>query len=383
MGLLAASALPSCMSLVPDSIANPRMTQEGSRGHAWMAASFIYSFADGSAHVMDKTLEKMAADGLPMLEKLRAAGHSMTFELKDFDDDGRAAVSAYELELHVSAAGAKERAHSLPGKPGTDPAAYDAALQPASEATKLDGEILKQGHFALYALANGMTSLNATHDSLRKHAFKLLLLRAKLEKGEKQVDWLDPNRPAEESIADIDLALRLIEEDHERQSAERADILGMLAMARSYESEGAVELLREQVASSRARAKKWRATHRRPTADDFGVRPATLPSAASITKQLTDKIGFVGSLAKVAQGVLTANPSKALEGLAEMAPEDSSAKVALDGLAAAAGGDVAGTVDAISKLTEADEAVAEVKGRLEQLEAAKGSVSDAASRAKR
>ncbi|MCA9595968.1 MAG: hypothetical protein KC776_21790 [Myxococcales bacterium] len=68
----------------------------------------------------------------------------------------------------------------------------------------------------------------------------------------------------------------------------------------------------------------------------------------------------------VAKGVATGSPSATLEGLAKLAPKDSSARVALEGLSAAAGGDVKGTVEAIAKLGGVDDELETVRARLRQ-----------------
>jgi hypothetical protein len=198
----------------------------------------------------------------------------------------------------------------------------------------------------------------------------LLALRAKLEQGQVQVDPFDPNRPKEESLADIDMALRLIEDEHRRINRQRADILALLVLAQRYREREAVVLLRKQVSASRRANEKWRATHTRPTAEDYGVAPAALPTPGAILEQIQNELGFIGELAKLAQGIVTANPSMTLDALAELAPEDGSIPTALHGLAAATRGDVQGTIDAVAELAGVSDSLDEVKARLGQLDAA-------------
>lgn len=369
LGVGSLAALSGCAQMMSGLAPQPRTMQSGAQAHAYQTASFIFAFAQGGAMVWKKTLEKVQADAVPLLEALREGGHEMRLGTKDFDADGKASVTAYELLFTVKSKSGEE--HSLPGKPGTDEGAYDAALKPAAEALKIDAEKLKQGHFALYAAANGMTTLNASHDTLQKHAFKLLALRAKIEAGEK-ADWFDPNRPKEESFADIDEALQLIEDDHQRITRARAGIVALLTLAASYQTDGALKLLEEQIATDKKSVETWLATHERPTAGDYGVKAAALPGPDFIQKQLAEKVGFLGSLAKVAYGVVSANPGKAIEGLAELAPEDSSAKTALEGVSAALQGDVMGAAEAVAELAGIGDVVDDTKGRLDQLKQLRG-----------
>ena len=367
MPLLAAvlGLLPGCANLLQGMAPELRTMQAGGKAHAYMVAATIYSFADGSSLQWNAALDKLEKDALPLLRFMNKRGHGLELDLKDYE--GPASVATYELDLIAVAKGTTER-HVLPGKPGTDPEIYDQALQPAAEALGMNARVLQDGHFALYALVPQLTTLNATHDTIKNSAFRLLVLREKLEQGQTQVDPMDPNRPKEESLADIHMALRLIEDEHRRINEQRAGILALLALAQSYAQPDALALLEEQLAASRRNNDKWRATHRRPTADDYGVAPAALPTPASIMKDLDEKLGFIGALAKVAQGVVSGDPSATLEGLAKLAPEDSSIGTALDGLAAATRGDVEGTIDAVAELAGVSESVDEIKGRLEQVQ---------------
>jgi predicted transcriptional regulator len=337
-----------------------RAMESNAMAHGFQTASFVYGFADGGSRVWLKTVEKMRVEGLVLLAALKDGGQDMRLELRDFDSNGRASATAYELVMHLGE-------HALPGKPGTDPAEYEAALERAAAATGIDATTIKNGHFALYAVANGMTALNAAHDTLKDHAFKLLVLRAKLTQGQTQVDWFDPNRPQAESLADIHSALQLIEDEHRRIRRQRTSILAMIALSQSYRQPSALDLLNEQLIESKGATVEWQATHDRPTADDYGVVAAKLPTIADIKQHLMDKLGFLGTLAQVAEAVVTASPTKAIDALAALAPEDSSAKTALEGLAAATKGDVMGTIEAIAELAGESETFDTVKKRLDQV----------------
>ena len=159
------------------------------------------------------------------------------------------------------------------------------------------------------------------------------------------------NRPAEESLRDFDNALRVVAEEHARLAKARAEVLALTALAAGYQKDGAIALFDEQVVDARERAADWRATHTRPTLEDFGVRVATLPTPEKMLEELQERAGFVGAVLQVAKGVATGSPSATIDGLAKMAPKDSTARVAVEGLSAATAGDVKGTTEAIIALS--------------------------------
>ena len=367
LGSVAALTL-GCADLLQGMAPTYRTTASGSNVHAYQAAAFVFSFADGEAAQTQATLKKARQEIPTFLAQLKQSGHRLKLGVVD---DNRFSIKTYELKFAIAVG---DQEFSLPGKAGSDEEQYDRVLAELVAASGLDGEVVKQAHFAMYALANIMTTHNVSHDSLQKIAFQKLLIIEKLNRGQTQVDPFDPNRPKDESLADLTLALQLIEDGHRQISARRADVLAMLAVLAKYDSEGAVDAFKDLTAASLKEAAEFRAERKRPTAEDYGVAPAALPSPLSINKAIEEKIGFIGDLLKVAQGVITANPSMTLEGLAKLAPEDSSIQTALEGLSAATSGDIVGTIDAVAELAGETEAVDRIKVTLGKLKDAKAAV---------
>jgi len=345
-----------------------RTTQANSHVHAWQTAQWAFTNADLYNAQWVSTLDKVERDGIPFLEGLKEAGHEMTIGIVPYDSGPGGEIETYEVVVKMRAKdGDKE--HALPGKAGTDPGVYDQAVTAAASDLDVDPEVLREGHFALYAMVQMMTALNACNHIIESRAFAIMVIQKKIEQGEK-ADYLDINRPAKESLQDFDYAMRVVANERARIARARAEVLALTAISSSYDEDAAIDLLREQVRDAKQRASQWRATHTRPTMDQFGVRVATLPTPDQMIEDLKDRAGFAGAVLQVAKGVATGSPSATLEGIARMAPADSSARVALDGLAAAASGDVVGATSAIVELGGGQAEVDDIRSRVEQLASA-------------
>lgn len=342
-----------------------RTTQANSNIHAWSTSQWAFTNADLNNAQWVATLDKVEKDGIPLLEAMRAGGHELAIEIVPHESGMQGEIETYEVVVKVRAKGA-EKQHALPGKAGTDPSVYEEAASAAASDLGISTDVLREGHFAIYAMVNMMTALNASNHIIESRAFAILVLKKKIEAGEK-ADPLDINRPAEESLRDFDNALRVVAEEHARLAKARAEVLALTALAAGYEKDGAIALFREQVVDARKRAAEWRATHTRPTLEEFGVRVATLPTPDKMLEDLQERAGFAGAVLQVAKGVVTGSPSATLDGIAKMAPKDSSARLALEGLSAAASGDVKGTTDAIVALSGKQAEVDEIRSRVDQL----------------
>lgn len=359
LGLAASGCGQMVQSLAPQY----RTTQANSHVHAFQTASFSFTSGDLEAVQWDATLKKVEADALPMLEALRQGGHRMSIEVTPHQSGD---IEHYEVRLAFEPKQPGEPLPVLTAKAGMEPAAYDESLQPASQKLGIDAHLLQRGHLALAAMVNMMTATNVSNHIAESRAFALLVLKEKIKRGEK-ADYFDPNRPAQESIEDIDVALRVVAEEHARIARMRAEVLTLMALAARYEQPEAIDVFRQQVRESREKAVQWRASHPRPTMQDFGVRVAQLPTPDKMLEELKERAGFVTAVVQVAQGVATGSPSATLEGLSRLAPKDSTAAVALTGLAAAASGDAKGTVEAMIKLSGKEAQIDELRGRVEQV----------------
>lgn len=408
LGALSLGALPGCPSLIPYDM-QPGSLKKGALVHAFQTASFSYAFTAGHAAQWKATLKKLEQDTVPMLIAVRDAGHAMQIVItpRTSNPDGprESQNEYYDADLvFAPAAGAapaggkgvkgKEkpggpgaaRAVSLRGRAGTDERDYQAMAEAAGKALGLDPGLLRRGHFAIYGLVNMMTALNASNDTLQRHAFALLVLREKIKNGEK-ADWFGGNRPPEETQKDTLVALRVIADHHGAMAGFRSEIMGIVAMVNGYKAAGAVELLREQIAESSRDNDRWTAEHHQPTQEEFGVamNEFKLPTPDVLLERL-DENGYLSAAITIARGVATGSVSTTLDGLTRLAPKDSSLKIILEGLTASSKGDVLGAVDAVVRLAgkaakdsplarrlgKLNEAVGAVKGGAAQVASALG-----------
>ncbi|HEY8077140.1 MAG TPA: hypothetical protein VIF62_23600 [Labilithrix sp.] len=340
----------------------PGQPKEGSKLLAYQAASFAQGFSDAHAMSWDARLAALDRDGAPMLAAVAKSDYRFEIDLVQ-------RVSSYEVNgVLVPRSGAGER-FVLPGAMGTDPAAYDRALAPAAATTHIPGETLKKGHFAVFAMATMSLELDASDESMRHYAFGLLCLREKLRRGE-QADYMAPLRDSKESIEDVDLALRVVADHHAATSRWRGEVLATTAIVRAYESAAGPRALAEQIAESRAGAKEFRASHPRPTMEQFGVgvKEWKLPTPDAMLEVL-DKDGYVTAAVLVAKGVATGSPGATIQGMGKLAPKSSSLRIAADGVAAAARGDLSATTDAVLALAEKQSDVAPIAERLHRVKA--------------
>jgi hypothetical protein len=374
--LLAAGAgcAPAFGMLSPGQVS---LYKPGARVHGFQTASFAYSFMHGHQVQWLATLDRVERDALPLLGALRDAGHAARVVMRPAQaSDG---IEHYHVDLEITAKGSADapgKTARVEGTTGMSPEQHSALSAEAAEVTGMSAELITKGHFALYGLVNMLTALNASVDSLERHAFALLVLKQKVSAGEK-ADWFDGNRPPEETIADVHSALQIIADHHATAAAWRGEILAMVAMAGSHAVPGALDELRAQIEESRGRSKQWEATHAQPTVDDFGVK-VSLPDPQRMLDELEEKVGFLSAVAKVARGVATGSPSATLEGLAKLAPAGSSIKTALEGAAAATRGDVMGTIDAVAKLAGKEAELEAVKGVVDGVKGRLSRVQEAA-----
>lgn len=355
--LLCLATLGGCQSMLK-SLAPPMGFVTGSRPLAYQSYAFIYSFAAANNRQLNASLGRVDQDLLPFLDALNAGGHHLEVVVEpQRTSDG---TEHYWVHADVTPKGGK-RAIRLPGAAGTDPTVHAAATARLAKRTGIAQSVLTQGHFAIFGLVNTLTGLNVETDTLRKHAFALLTVKAKTEAGQK-ADWYG-QRPPSETLKDVDYALALIEDDANRVAEAQAQILALFAMAANATSQADVQRLSAQVARARDACAKWDATHRRPTNQDFGVAWQA-PTPDAVLKSLEARFGFVGTALKLAKNVVTGNVGGTLQSLGALCPEGSDAQTILAGLGAAASGDIQGTIDAIATISGTSEAVDGVKQQL-------------------
>lgn len=359
---------PGCALFGGSSKGGFRTMQKGSQAHAWQTSAIAYNFTASHTRQWRSVLTSVERDLVPLMEAARSSAYDMRLRLESQTAGDE--TEYYLVHLDFVRAG---ETLSVEGSPQAEIELAQATVA-ASEATGLPAGAVAAGHRAVNQLVNMMTALSVSNDALQKHAFALLVLRTKIEAGEK-VDWFDPNRPAEESIADIDTALSIIAEHHATVQSWRGETMAMFALVSSYRAPEAVDELRGQVGDSRAWAEQWEATHHQPTAEDWGVAAAALPKPEDMLGDLQKVMGFVTAATKIAQGIAAGSPQMTLDGLAKLCPEDTTVKVVFEGAAAASKGDIRGTISAVAELAGKSEKLQQIEGRLGRVQNALALVS--------
>jgi hypothetical protein len=330
-----------------------------SKVHAYQSWAFVYGFAMGNATQLRGNIRHIQEYGLPLLDALRAKGATVRFVAETYP--GSMDITAYAIHMDVTPK--RGRTIRIPGKQGADPAVYLPAVAQVEKLSGLSTDAVQKGQGAWYGLTYALTGLDAEATTLRKHAFALKVMQERVQNGEK-ADWFDGLRPAEQTIADADMAIGLITQDVERVRSEQAAILALLSLVNHYEVDGVPAAFREELAFADQAAAEWLATHKQPTPGDFGVE-YKISDPKAVQAAVEDQLGIVGSALKIAKGVATGSLPTTLDGLAGLAPKDTKLKAVAEGLAAASKGDISGTLGAIADLGGPETKVGRIASRLE------------------
>jgi len=380
---LALLALSSCLP-TPGAFASSFAPgiQDDSHVHAWQAASFAYAFLDGHETQWQARLAAAERDLPPFYDALAKSNCRADFAVVAHQNTARdLSYEYYGVTLKLVARSGNAAPMQIPGDPGTDPDAYRQALAPAASSCGVAPDVLQKGHFALFALATMSGALNASEDSMRRYAFGLLVLQEELRRKVPNADYLAPMRPADKSLEDVQLALRVVADHHAAISNLRGEVLAVTALARDSDVPEARAAMLAQIADGKKHAQDWLATHHQPTQQEFGVamKKLVLPTPDAMLAVL-DKDGYVTAALTIARGVTTGSPGTTIQGLGKLAPANSSLRVASEGAAAALRGDVGGAADAIMSLAEKQEdlapTVARVRSVQQAVQSARATVDD-------
>jgi hypothetical protein len=360
----------------------PGSLQANAKAHGLQTASFAYAFMNGHHFGWPAQLQAMRTDGIAMLEALKAAGYGMEMQVvprmesntevydvnltfpKRGPDSGKVTKPAPKGQKGKVAA-APSAAPAPPAAP--PPAALPSGRVPPIAPAGVDQAVVIKGFIGISSIANFMTQLNVSNETLQGHAFALLVLREKIKAGEK-ADWFGANRPAQESLDDIDFALRLVAMHHADIQVFRSHVLAILALSAAADAPGALDELRKQLDEDEAWSAAWTASHKLPTMEDFGVAVQAIPTADSFLKKMDGDMGFLTAAIQTAQGIATGSPQMTLDGLSKLAPKDSTVGIALTGLSAAGHGDIAAVLDSVGKLTGTEADVKDIQERLSRVQ---------------
>ncbi len=344
------------------SILNRSMLQEGSRPLAYQTAAFARTFETGALMQWQQTMRMVKADVIPFLRTAREKKINFRIEVHE-KLIGETIV--YDVDLiYRKKGGVEVRATATTG----EPVAFEAHVERMAGATGLPLEQVRAAHMGLYAMANMMVALNVSYETMNGMAFARIAMAEKLKAGERQIDYFDPNRPAEESLADVDLSLSVIAAFNKTVQQSRAEVLVATALAAQYAQEGVLDELDSLCDAAIVRGGN---IPEAATAEEFGVVARALPDPKELVDELMGDLGFAKAVFDVAKAVVSRDPRGFLDAAAKLAPKDTKVRTALDTLASAAHGDVKAVIDGVAKLTGNEQVLEDVKARLSKFEALK------------
>ncbi|MBW2275957.1 MAG: hypothetical protein JRF63_00610 [Deltaproteobacteria bacterium] len=342
------------------------MLQTGARPLAFQTAAFARGFEQGAILQWRETMRLVQADATSLLATARDKGLnlSVVFRTAGFGGIELQAdnYTTYEVDLVLARKkGNPIRATATTGQPEQ----FLADVQKMAKASGLPADQVQAGHSALYAMINMLVTLNVSYSEMAKLAFTRIVIAEKLKAGERQIDYFDPNRPIEESLADVDLSLRVVAEFNRTVQRSRAEVMVATALIAQYRQPGALEELDALCGEAIARASR---IPEAPTAEQFGVVARQLPSPQDLLDELMGDLGFAAAVLDAAKAVVTGDPRGFIDAAAELVPKDTKVGEAIGTLKAAAHGDVTGVIEGVAALTGNAEIVEDVRGRLSKFE---------------
>lgn len=343
------------------------MLETGARPLAFQTAAFARGFESGTIVQWRETMRLVRKAAIPLLATARDQGLKLGVE---FHTAGREGIdlqannsTTYEIDLvfKPKRKGKAVRTTATTGQPEQ----FLADVQKMAQATGLPAQQVQNGHGALYAMINMLVALNVSYNEMAKLAFTRIVIAEKLKAGERQIDYFDPNRPVEESLADVDLSLRVVAEFNRTVQRSRAEVMVATALVVQYRQPGALEELDALCGEVVARGSR---IPEAPTAEQFGVVARQLPSPDDLLAELMGDVAFASAVLDAAKAVVTGDPRGFIDAAAQLVPADTKVGEALDALQAAVHGDVVGVIEGVAALTGNTAIVEDVKGRLGKFE---------------
>src|SRR5262249_15506069 len=127
----------------------PGTIKSDSHVHAFQTASFAYAFSLGHSAEWEARLQRMEKDGMPFLKALKESPYRMKVVVRP-RNEANVDYEFYDVDLAFEPKAGGETL-VLPGAEGTDRSVYMSHLAPIAKATKLDPDLVKRGHEAVYA----------------------------------------------------------------------------------------------------------------------------------------------------------------------------------------------------------------------------------------
>jgi len=218
--------------------------------------------------------------------------------------------------------------------------------------------------------------VNMLSDATSRVVFGFRVSKERIKAG-KDDDFMGDGRPQEETFADIDMTLALNAQSFAEYQLWRARLTATLALLCTFDAPTGLDELKAELKEQSAMIDEWVAANPEPTKEKFGVGMEELPSPDGLFKWLDEHMGMATAIVEVGMGVASGSPQATLEGLAKLAPEDSSIKTVLVGLTAASKGDIQGVIEATASLTGYAEEVKSVKEKVASVKDRLGRVKNA------
>lgn len=265
-----------------------------------------------------------------------------------------------------------ERRDGAGGKVPVQPEAKTRGFRVEGSPEGVDPETVEKGQQAVLGIPYELNGMNTLGALVRKDTFEALVVRKRLEMGQK-ADPRIPDRPVDKSLKDVELGLVLAAEADAAINRWRASMALLMALVSSHGRGATSESLRKAFDETTSDMDAWLREHPLWTSvgqleqrlAQFGMtpKPMMLPTPQNMLL-LLDEDGYVASAVKVASGIASGSIADTVQGVAGFAPKDSSARTAMEALAAGARGDLAACADSLGRLGGKDPGVAKIRDQV-------------------
>lgn len=337
---------------------------------------------NNASSIATSTAMRLRASRAPLLELLAALESSkqrvvLEVDVHDYDLGGttfdgtsfvRSSMMVPGLSLVLRYA--KEGEDVTPGEPRKERGFH---VEGAPEG--LPPKVVDDGQNAIFAIPYELNGLNTIGALVRKDVFEALVVRKRLEMGQK-ADYRIPDRPAEKSLADIEAGLAIAATVDEAINRWRASMVLLMSQVGAPRAVANTEAIGKTIDDLLADIDGWLREHpmvmsiqqMEDKMKRYGMtpKPLMLPTPQNMLL-LLDEDGYIAAAVKVANGIATGSIADTVQGISGFAPKDSSARTTMEALAAGARGDVAGCADALAKLGGKDAKIAEISEQVSQL----------------
>ncbi len=239
----------------------------------------------------------------------------------------------------------------------------------------VDPEVVEKGQQAVLGIPYELNGMNTLGALVRKDTFEALVVRKRLEMGQR-ADPRIPDRPPEKSLKDLELGLMLASEADAAINRWRASMVLLMTLVSAHGEASTSDVLRKAFDEAVSDMDTWLRDHPLWTSvgqleqrlEQFGMmpKPMMLPTPQNMLL-LLDEDGYLASAVKVANGIASGSIADTVQGVAGFAPKDSSARTAMEALAAGARGDVVACADSLGKLGGKDPGVAKIRDQITSL----------------